>query len=78
MEGPPLELLLLLLAVPLLWFALWPARAFSRVRRHRLAGAGLVAALLVVGWLVVGALRPAPPATADYAAGDVQLRAMLD
>lgn len=73
-----MELLLLLLAVPVLWFALWPARAFGRLRRHPLAGAGLVAAALVAGWFVIGTRwgEPAPPA--DYRAGDVQLRALLD
>ena len=64
-----MELLLLLLAVPLLWFVLWPARA--------LAGAGMLAAVLVAGWMALGALW-GPPGTTDYSTGDVQLRAMLD
>lgn len=72
-----MELLLLLLAVPILWVALWPARALGRIRRHPMAGAGIVALLLVSGWIAFGVLWPPPPA-ADYASGDVQLRAMLD
>lgn len=72
-----MELLLLLLAVPLLWFALWPARAYGRLRRHPLAGAGILAALVVVGWVATGGLREPPP-PADYAVGDGQLRAMLE
>jgi len=72
-----MELLLLLLAVPLLWFVLWPARAFGRLRQHPLAGAGMLAAVLVAGWMALGSLW-GPPGTTDYSTGDVQLRAMLD
>lgn len=71
-----MELLLVLLAAPLLWFLLSPARALARVRHHPFFGAGLLGALLVAGWLGLSALKS--PAPADYAPGDTQLRAMLE
>jgi len=70
-----MELVLLVVAVPMVWFLLLPARALGRVRRHPFATAGALAALLVTGWFAIGGLRGEP---ADYGRGDVQLRALLD
>jgi hypothetical protein len=72
-----MELLLLLLAVPLIWQLLLPARVFGRARRLPLRSAGIVA-LVVVGGLLVFTTTKREVSPVDYAAGDAALRALLE
>jgi hypothetical protein len=69
--------LLLLLAAPLLWLLLLPARVIGRARRLPIRSAGLVGLLVVGGLLISTTARQEPPSV-DYAAGDAALRALLD
>jgi len=71
-----MELLLVLLAAPLVWLLLAPVRALSRLRLHPFLGAGLLGALLVAAWL--GLSGPGSSPSTTYATGDTQLRALLE
>jgi hypothetical protein len=73
-----MELMLLLLAVPVLWLMLLPVRVVGRVRRLPFMSAGFVTALLIAGWLTLTVLNGKSPNPADYASGDAALRAMLE
>lgn len=72
-----MELLLLLLAVPLLWFLLLPARLMRRVGKLPVIGPIVIAGLLVAGWAVFAA-GGGETRLSSYTQGDTQLRAMLD
>jgi hypothetical protein len=72
-----MELLLLLLAVPLLWFLLLPARMMRRVGRLPVIGPILVAGVVVVGWALFAAAG-GDTRLGNYIDGDTQLRAMLE
>jgi hypothetical protein len=72
------ELLLLLLAVPILWLLLLPARVVGRARKLPLAGPGVLAIIVVAGWFTYGALQGERTEAGDYAPGDTALRAILD
>jgi hypothetical protein len=72
-----MELLLLLLAVPLLWFLLLPARVMRRVGRLPVLGPILLAGVLVAGWALFSAAG-GDTRLGNYLEGDSQLRALLD
>ena len=72
-----MELLFLLLLVPVVWLMLLPSRIAGTVRRHRVAGAGILAVAAVGGFLMLSLNRP-PEVPTDYAQGDAALRAMLE
>ena len=74
-----MEYLLLIIAVPLVWFLLLPLRVVGRVRRFPVTSAGIVAATIIVGWMAANALQTREPGPAgSYERGDVALRAMLE
>ncbi|MDB5541278.1 MAG: hypothetical protein JWQ89_3005 [Devosia sp.] len=72
-----MELLLLLLLVPIFWLALLPGRVAKRARRYRLTGAGVLAGALIAAWIGIHAFSRPPEPAVDYAAGDTELRALL-
>jgi hypothetical protein len=72
-----MELLFLLLLVPVVWLLLLPSRIAGTLRRHRVAGAGILAVAALGGFLMLQFNRP-PEVPADYARGDAELRAMLE
>lgn len=71
-----MELLLLLLAVPLIWLLLLPARLMRRVGNLPVLGPILLAGVLVVGWALFVAAG-GDTKLGNYTSGDTQLRAML-
>ncbi len=73
-----MELLLIILLVPIFWLVLLPSRLAGAVKRHRFTGAGIVAALLVVGYFTMQIIAAQPEKRADYTQGDAALRAMLE
>ena len=72
-----MELLLLLLLVPIIWLLLLPGRIAKRARKYRFTGAGILAGVLVAGWIGIQAFSGAAQQRVDYAEGDDQLRAIL-
>lgn len=72
-----MELLLLLLLIPIVWLLLLPSRIAGTLKRHRFAGAGVLAAVALGGFLLLQLNHPAE-IPADYAQGDAALRAMLE
>lgn len=72
-----MELLFLLLLIPILWLVLLPSRIAGTLKRHRFAGAGVLAAIALGGYVMLLMNHPAE-APADYAQGDAALRAMLE
>jgi len=72
-----MELLFLLLLIPVVWLAWLPSRIVGALRRHRVASAGILAAVAIGGFLVLLLNQP-PEARVDYAQGDIALRAMLE
>ena len=72
-----MELLLLLLVIPVAWLMLLPSRIAGTLRRHRFAGAGILAAVAFGAFLMLQLNRPTET-PADYAQGDAALRAMLE
>ena len=72
-----MELLFLVLLVPIFWLVMLPSRLAGAAKRHRFTGAGIIAALLVVGYFTMQILAAQPPRT-DYTQGDATLRAMLE
>jgi hypothetical protein len=72
-----MELLLLLLAVPLIWFLLLPARIMRRVGNLPVLGPVLLAGVLVAGWALFAAAG-GDTKLGNYVGGDTQLRAMLE
>lgn len=71
-----MELLLLLLAVPLIWFLLLPARLMRRVGNLPVMGPILLASILVAGWALFAAAG-GDTQLGNYISGDTQLRATL-
>lgn len=69
-----MELLLLLLIVPFIWLLLLPVRVMG-ARKVPLRSTGLLALAVVGGIMFLNAKGEAP---ADYAAGDMELRALLE
>lgn len=72
-----MELLLLLLLVPIAWLLMLPGRVAKRLRKYRFTGAGILAGVLVVGWIGMQVFSGPPPVKQDYSAGDTELRALL-
>ena len=72
-----MDLLLLLLAVPLLWLLLLPARLLRRLGKQPMIGPIVLAGLLVAGWAIF-ATGDGDTRRVSYAEGDTQLRAMLE
>jgi hypothetical protein len=72
-----MELLLLLLAVPLIWLLLLPARLMRRVGNLPVLGPILLAGVLVAAWALFAAAG-GDTKLGTYVGGDTQLRAMLD
>lgn len=72
-----MELPVLLLLVAVVWLVLLPSRIAGTVRRHRIAGAGALAAATLLVFLLLQFNRP-DEIPADYAEGDAALRAMLE
>jgi hypothetical protein len=72
-----MELLLLSLLVAIVWLLLLPSRIAGAVRRHRFAGAGILAVAAVGTVLLLHFTRPTE-LPHDYAQGDAALRAMLE
>jgi hypothetical protein len=70
-----MELPVLLLLVAVVWLVLLPSRIAGTV--HRIAGAGALAAATLLVFLLLQFNRP-NEIPADYAEGDVALRAMLE
>ncbi|WP_421760478.1 hypothetical protein [Devosia sp.] len=73
-----MELLFLVLLVPIFWLLLLPSRLAGAAKRHRFTGAGIIAALLVVGYFTMQIIAAQPEQRADYTHGDAALRAMLE
>lgn len=72
-----MELPILLLIIAALWLMLLPSRIAGTFRRHRLAGAAVVAAVMLGGFALLQFSQPLE-APADYAQGDTALRALLE
>lgn len=72
-----MELLFLLLLIPVVWLLMLPSRIAGLLKRHRLAGAGVLAVVALGGYLVLALSHPANT-PADYAEGDAALRAILE
>lgn len=72
-----MELPILLLLIAALWLMLLPSRIAGTIRRHRLAGVAVVAAVMLGGFALLQVSQP-PEAPADYAQGDTALRALLE
>lgn len=72
-----MELLFLLLLIPVVWLLMLPSRIAGLLKRHRLAGAGVLAVVALGGYLVLALSNPANT-PADYAQGDAALRAILE
>lgn len=72
-----MELLFLLLLVPVIWLLMLPSRIAGMLKRHRFAGAGVLAVVALGGYLVL-TLNHRADAPADYAQGDAALRALLE
>ncbi len=72
-----MELLFLLLLIPVVWLMLLPSRIAGTLKRHRFAGAGVLAAIAIGGYLMLQLNHPAETPT-DYAQGDATLRALLE
>lgn len=72
-----MELLFLLLLIPVVWLMLLPARIAGTIRRHRVAGAAVIAAVAIGGLLMLQ-FGQSVEAPADYAQGDTALRALLE
>lgn len=72
-----MELPILLLMIAALWLMLLPSRIAGTFRRHRLAGAAVVAAVVLGGFALLQVSQPHQP-SADYAQGDTALRALLE
>jgi hypothetical protein len=83
-----MELLFLVLLLPVFWFLLFPPRLFAPVRRTPFGALGIVGVVLIIGWFGLKLFgQPASPAvgpeavpvaTADYAAADASLRALIE
>lgn len=72
-----MELLFLLLLIPVVWLLLLPSRIAGLMKRHRFAGAGVLAVVALGGYLILSLNHPAET-PADYAQGDAALRVMLE
>lgn len=72
-----MELLLLLVLVPIAWLVLLPRRIAKRLRAFRLPAAGLLAGGAVAVWVGLQFVATPQHSSADYAAGDSELRAIL-
>ena len=74
-----MELLFLLLLVPIAWLMLLPRRVAGAVRRFRMPTAGILAGILLLGFVLLRTPAPAPPEPpTDYSIGDTALRALIE
>ena len=73
-----MELLFLLLLVPIAWLMLLPRRVAGAVRRFRMPTAGILAGILLLGFVLLRAPTPAPEPPTDYSVGDTALRALIE
>lgn len=72
-----MELFLVLLLVPLVWLWLLPGRIAKRARKYRFAGIGVLLFAIAAGWIGLQVTARPDNAPVDYAAGDQDLRAIL-
>ena len=73
-----MELLFLLLLVPIAWLMLLPRRVAGAVRRFRMPTAGILAGILLLGFVLMRAAPPAAEPPTDYTLGDTALRALIE